>query len=99
MGKLVRDGIPEIIRAAGGTPVVRVLEGEDYRSALLAKLVEEATEAQSSDDAHLLEELADVYEVVLAALEVNGWSLPDLTEAAGRKAVARGGFRARIWLE
>ena len=99
MGKLVRDGIPEIIRAAGGEPVVRVLDGEPYRTALLAKLVEEVDEARSSDDEHLLEELADVYEVVLATLEFHGWSESDLKAAARRKAAERGSFRARFWLE
>lgn len=40
--KLVRDRIPEIIQAAGGHPVIRVLDDTSYRAALLAKLVEEA---------------------------------------------------------
>ena len=99
MGKLVRDRIPEIIRASGEEPGVRVLDGEHFRTALLTKLVEEAEEARSSDDDHLLEELADIYEVVLATLELNGWTETDLTATAARKADERGGFRARIWLE
>ena len=99
MGKLVRDRIPEIISAEGGAPAVRVLDAEQYRLALLDKLVEEAEEARASDCEHLLEELGDVYEVVLAALEFHGWSLIDLTSASARKTEERGGFRSRIWLE
>jgi predicted house-cleaning noncanonical NTP pyrophosphatase (MazG superfamily) len=52
-GKLVRDRIPEIIRADGCIPVTRVLDEPEYRTALLAKLVEEAREAQSAPDPDL----------------------------------------------
>ena len=41
MGKLVRDGIPDIIRAAGQQPTVHVLDDDAYRDALLNKLLEE----------------------------------------------------------
>ena len=40
--KLVRDRIPEIIGSRGDRAVTRVLDDAGYRSALLAKLVEEA---------------------------------------------------------
>ena len=99
MGKLVRDGIPDIIRASGAEPVLRVLDQEEYRTALLEKLVEEAEEASASDSEHLLEELADVYEIILAALKLHDWSVTDLVSAARRKADERGVFGERIWLD
>ena len=43
--KLVRDRIPEIIQSDGCRPVIRVLDEASYRQALLAKLAEEADEA------------------------------------------------------
>jgi hypothetical protein len=43
--KLVRDRIPEIIQSEGRRPVTRVLDEARYRQALLAKLIEEAREA------------------------------------------------------
>jgi predicted house-cleaning noncanonical NTP pyrophosphatase (MazG superfamily) len=46
--KLVRDRIPEIIEADGHHAFTRILDDQDYRAALLAKLVEEAREAQSA---------------------------------------------------
>ncbi|WP_068271309.1 nucleoside triphosphate pyrophosphohydrolase [Aldersonia kunmingensis] len=42
MGKLVRDGIPDLIRADGRTPATRTLSSHAFLAALLDKLVEEA---------------------------------------------------------
>jgi predicted house-cleaning noncanonical NTP pyrophosphatase (MazG superfamily) len=66
--KLIRDRIPEIIEADGRRAVTRVLRDEDYRAALLAKLVEEAREAENAPDGELAGELADVWEVFQALL-------------------------------
>ena len=40
-GKLVRDKIPQVIRAQGETPHIRVLEGPEFHDALERKLQEE----------------------------------------------------------
>ena len=90
--KLVRDKIPDLIRADGRTPVVEVLPADQRRPALLAKLLEEAAEAADAPDVELAEELADVLEVVrsLAAdLEVS-WER--VVELADHKRELRGGF-------
>jgi predicted house-cleaning noncanonical NTP pyrophosphatase (MazG superfamily) len=99
MGKLVRDRIPAIIRASGEEPTVRVLSPEEYLPALLEKLVEEAREAQEAGVEDLLNELADVQEVIRAILDALDWDVRALEEAAERKAEARGAFTARLWLE
>lgn len=99
MGKLVRDKIPAIIRATGEEPRVRVLSPEEYLPALLEKLVEEALEAQEAGVEDLLNELADVQEVVRAILDALDWDARALDDAAARKAEARGAFTARLWLE
>ena len=64
--KLVRDRMPEIIRADGQLPVTRILDQAGYRSALVAKLLEEAQEASAAPAADLPAELADVLEVMQA---------------------------------
>jgi len=43
-GKLVRDNIPEIIRADSQIPNVRTMETDEYRRELLYKLIEESEE-------------------------------------------------------
>jgi predicted house-cleaning noncanonical NTP pyrophosphatase (MazG superfamily) len=99
MGKLVRDKIPAIIRATGEEPVVRVLSPEEYLPALLEKLVEESLEAQEAGVEDLLNELADVQEVIRAILDALDWDARTLEEVAERKVEARGAFTARLWLE
>jgi predicted house-cleaning noncanonical NTP pyrophosphatase (MazG superfamily) len=99
MGKLVRDRIPDLIRASGREPSIRVLDGEEYRRALHAKLTEESRELQSAAESDRLEEMADVLEVLLALGELDGVGLEEVAERAAEKKLDRGGFSARIWLE
>ncbi len=66
-GKLVRDKIPDLIRANGQTPIIRIADPAERVAYLRAKLFEEVEEfrdAQTEDDR--IEEIADVFEVVLA---------------------------------
>ncbi len=97
--KLVRDQIPEIIAAAGGQPVTRVLDHTDYEAALRAKLLEEAREAQAAPDGQLVSELADVLEVLKALAAAHDMSWEDIVSVASRKRAERGGFDNRICLE
>ncbi|WP_028478321.1 nucleoside triphosphate pyrophosphohydrolase [Nocardia sp. CNY236] len=100
MGKLVRDKIPEIIRAAGRTPKTAVLDAVAYEQALHDKLLEEAAELHAAADRDSrMEEAADVLEVLIAMGELYGFTLDDVQRAAEDKAVARGRFDNRLWLE
>jgi predicted house-cleaning noncanonical NTP pyrophosphatase (MazG superfamily) len=97
--KLIRDRIPEIIEADGHHTVTRVLDGEDYRAALLAKLVEEAREAGSASVDELPGELADVWEVLQALLSTLPMTCEELEILAAVERGKRGGFNRRIFLE
>ena len=97
--KLVRDRIPEIIRAEGRRPVTRVLDQAGYRQALLAKLTEEAQEASCATAGDLPGELADVLEVLRALTATAGMTWPQLLALADGKRRSRGGFEKRIFLE
>ena len=96
MKKLVRDRIPELIRASGEEPVTRVLDDAEYLSALETKLDEEVAEYHADKN---LEELADILEVVYALTEAQGHSKDELMEVYQSKHDARGGFEKRIFLE
>jgi predicted house-cleaning noncanonical NTP pyrophosphatase (MazG superfamily) len=99
MGKLVRDLIPEIIRADGREPVTRVLSPGEYEAQLHVKLAEEATELLEAPEGERLEEMADVYEV-LSALALNfGFTMEGVAQAAADKRFRRGAFADRVWLE
>jgi len=97
--KLIRDRIPEIIQADGHRAVTRVLDGVPYRSALVAKLVEEAQEAQTASLDDLPGELADIFEILQALLPTLSMAWPDLVALATDKRNQWGGFTQRLFLE
>ena len=93
--KLVRDKIPDMIRAQGEMPNIRILDTEEYLCHLEAKLDEEAGEFHREKN---LEELADILEVIYALAENLGCTREALMEVYQRKHDARGGFSRRILL-
>jgi predicted house-cleaning noncanonical NTP pyrophosphatase (MazG superfamily) len=97
--KLVRDRILEIIRADGHQPVTRILDEAGYRSALLAKLLEEAQEASTAPAGDLPAELADVLEVMQALVSDLGMTWEVFLSIAAGKRAERGAFDHRIFLE
>jgi predicted house-cleaning noncanonical NTP pyrophosphatase (MazG superfamily) len=94
--KLIRDRVPQIIRAQGDEPIVRFADRGEYRELLRAKLVEEAGEVATAHDAQVPEELADVLEVVLALAADLGLDADGLERLRAAKAVERGSFTERI---
>ena len=97
--KLVRDKIPEIIEKSGEKAIIKILEDNEYRASLIEKAKEELWEvktAESIDETKA--ELADLFEVVRALSEYNGFSLSQIIEEADKKASERGGFSERIFL-
>ncbi|WP_396912029.1 nucleoside triphosphate pyrophosphohydrolase [Mycolicibacterium sp.] len=99
MAKLVRDNIPGLIRASGRRAVTRQLDDDEFAVALLDKLAEETAEVRSAATAEaVLEEAADVLEVLLAIVEQHGYRLSDIVAAADEKRLKRGGFATRCWL-
>ena len=97
--KLVRDRMPEIIRADGHQPVTRILDQAGYRSALVAKLLEEAQEASAAPAGDLPAELADVLEVMQALVSDLGMTWEVFLSIAVGKRAERGAFDHRIFLE
>ena len=94
--KLVRDKIPQIIQAQGKTCVTEILLEEEYLQMVDAKLQEELTEYQESKS---LEELADLLEVMEAAVKARGYTWEELTAVRDEKRQKRGGFADRILLK
>jgi len=95
--KLVRDRIPDIIRAKGTEPKVRLAASDaEYAHLLREKLREEVAEYLESGSP---EELADILEVVRSLASLTGHTPAQVEELRTAKAAARGGFRDRIILE
>lgn len=97
--KLVRDLIPDIIKAQGKSLKTEVLDTEMYHKELRKKLEEEQSEyMNSSSDVEAVEELADMLEVIYALAAVHGADEAKLNAIRTKKAEARGGFKERIFL-
>ena len=94
--KLVRDKIPQIIKSQNYTCEYHLLTDIEYVKELKAKIIEEAKEL--SED-YNLEELADVYEVMLAIANNLGYSLKDIEEKANFKRQRKGSFHNKVFLE
>lgn len=94
--KLVRDKIPEKIRAEGREPITHIAESEEYRVKLNEKLQEEVSEYLESENA---EELADILEVIDAIIELKGLTKEEVATMKQKKFDERGGFAGRIILD
>lgn len=92
-GKLVRDGIPDIIRADGLSPVVWTVSGAKHSLHVRAKLREELDEFLDSGDPV---ELADLIEVCFAAAAIQNVGRDELMEMVRDKRERRGGFDGRV---
>lgn len=97
-GKLVRSRIPEIISKSGRNPIVRNVEGRDHDEALRLKVLEEAKELANAEVDGALEEVADVYEVLLTIVSRLGVSWSSIVQLAEKKRAERGGFDEGVWL-
>jgi len=98
--KLVRDNIPDIIRASGEGPMTRVLNDNEYWEYLLKKDREELEEVKNAETLEeRKKELADKLELVIAMAKFNGFSLEEIIEEANKKRNKNGGFEKKLLLE
>ncbi len=97
-GKLVRDKIPDIIRADSRNPETLLLEESDFADALTEKIREEVAELVEAAPGEKLEELADVVEVLHAYADHLEIDWQDMEMVRSEKATERGGFSGRVWL-
>ncbi|MBO5789491.1 MAG: nucleoside triphosphate pyrophosphohydrolase [Clostridia bacterium] len=93
--KLIRDGIPALIEAEGKTCRLQVLTDEEYLVEVDKKLDEELAEYHKDQN---LEELADLLEVLYAAVRARGYTISELEDARAKKHEKRGGFDKKLLL-
>lgn len=93
--KLVRDLIPDIIRASGAECKTMILSDEEYLKMIDKKLDEELTEYHKDER---IEELADLLEVIYAAAAARGYTVDELEAIRAEKKEKRGGFEKKILL-
>lgn len=94
--KLVRDNIVPRVQAQGEAAVAYTATAREHRELLKRKLVEEAVEVLEADgEGALLEELADVEEVLSALRQALDIERDTVAEVQAEKRQKRGGFDAR----
>ena len=97
--KLVRDNIPNIIKGNGGEPYTRILDDKEYKEELEKKLNEEYHEVLEASGKERVEELADMVEIINALANLENSTLEEVIEIAKEKALKRGAFKDKIYLE
>ena len=103
--KLVRNKIVQIQEAEGATPIYRVLENDDHRKELLRKLEEEVAEVREAcnstqnAEAQILEEIADVQQVLDDLVHALGLTKEEIEKARQDKEAKSGGFDEGIYIE
>lgn len=91
--KLVRDRIPEILKAAGKRCDVQRLDDAEFGRKLDEKLAGELAEYRESGE---IEELADMVEVIEAILNRRGIERYQFEKRRREKRNERGGFEKRL---
>lgn len=95
--KLVRDKIPEIIRQNGEEAPFRTLTKDEFFEYLKKKILEEAEElAAASTDSNLVEEMADIMEILGALQQLKGVTPEQVKQVQDEKRAKRGGFEQRL---
>lgn len=97
--KIVRDKIPELIKADGKKCEIHSVSEMDACVYLIDKLKEEADELLQALNYHSsMDELADLQEVIVALTEKQGWTMQQVEARRLSKRQERGGFENNIIL-
>jgi|GEM_PF-1524570 len=105
IAKLVRNKIPDIIKQTGDNVYYRKLDKEQYKKEIKAKLLEEITELfhalDKNNNTNILEEIADIYEVLEAIVSTYSGdsSLENIAEIKSEKQIAKGNFSEKKFLK
>ena len=98
MDKLIRDLVPEMMRSRGMTLLARTMERDEYIQRLKDKLLEETNEIiEAKTSAELLEEFADVFEVIHALAKECNLSMEQIETKRCEKKQKNGAFGQRIY--
>ncbi|MFH1401733.1 MAG: nucleoside triphosphate pyrophosphohydrolase [Parcubacteria group bacterium] len=97
--KLIRDGIPKIIRAAGWRPTMRILKKKEFLGRVKKKVAEEAKELiQSKDKEETINEIVDIQELLDVLASELKITRPEVKKFQEAKRKKRGSFKKRLFL-
>ncbi len=97
--KLWRDKAVELMENMGSKIHWKQLNDQEFTEQLKIKLTEETQEVcNAQNKQELMEELADILEVVTAFCDVNNITLQDVITTQNKKRQERGGFSERKFI-
>ena len=97
--KLWRDKLPARMELLGSVINIKQLNDVEYDAQLRIKMLEEADEVRAAKNStELVEELADLYEVVDALCKLHGITKEQLLATQTKKREDRGGFYGRSYV-
>jgi predicted house-cleaning noncanonical NTP pyrophosphatase (MazG superfamily) len=97
--KLVRDRIPNVMRASGPLGAFHLATPAERCELLRAKLVEEVNEFLAATPGRAAEELVDILEVVAALADALGINQTDLEVRRQEKAADYGAYACGVVLD
>jgi predicted house-cleaning noncanonical NTP pyrophosphatase (MazG superfamily) len=96
--KLIRDKIPQKMDRVGAAYEIRKLGKEEFEKELLKKVGEEASGLLAAKKKDIIEELADVLDVVDEIRRLKKIKSSCLRKKQKENALKKGGFKKRIYL-
>nr|WP_321357810.1 nucleoside triphosphate pyrophosphohydrolase [uncultured Draconibacterium sp.] len=97
--KLVRDKIPILIKSKGEHVKAIKINSFQTLELIKQKLIEEAYECfWENDTDHIIEELADIYELLRGAANIFDITIDEISRIADKKKEKRGGFDESVFL-
>ncbi len=98
--KMWRDNIITMLEQQGSRIHWRHLDDAEYDQQLRIKLMEEADEVRCAQSQNaLIEELADLYEVIDCLCQAHGFTREEIIALQTKKRDERGSFSRRIFVE
>lgn len=97
--KLVRDLIPSKISLHGELPTIHSLSRNQLIEMLKGKAIEEAHELfREHNKDNILEEMADLYEILISLSALFGENFERVVDIADKKRTEKGGFNKGLYL-
>lgn len=97
--KLVRDKIIEIMESKGSKLYAYKLHDQDFLKQLKLKLIEEASEVnRAQTEQEILEELADVLEIVYTLAKAYNFTEKNLQTIQEQKRNEKGGYQEQMFV-
>ena len=97
--KLVRDKIPILIKSKGENVKTISITSEQTLELIKQKIIEESYEFfWEVENDNLMEELADIYELIRSASKIFDTSIDEVKAIADKKRETKGGFDSGIYL-